>query len=496
MGHTYMEDIPAEAPEFNYNLVARALVPLLSRKSTGATVVGIHGPWGTGKTTLMRALERELRDEFDPEQHVFVQFNAWKYQERQALWRALILRVLGELRAHGADQKNLEELEASLYRSFAVEEKGPWQVNWRTLIVELIGVLLSVVKLDFVAKALKESTGFFGRLLTWGWGSGEEKKDEEGSVIDKERVEKLASVLERTTVERQVVQVQSIEQFLDKFAELVEPKAGGGRRVFVFIDDLDRCLPESALEIFEAIKLFLDAPGCGYVVALDRDVIRKGLAVRYAQQSKDGGGLFVDPDEYIEKTISVSYDLPRLSASDARAVIEKFDLPVTLGEQHKKLILRALGPNPRRVKRFMNTLSVQLTLAKLAREAGEPIDEALLSSAAPDAPARFNYFLKLALLAYKYSGLFSLALKDPKLLQRLQRLSNQYSLGAKQDPAKARVERNEALANEPALLFGLKTEEEFWELMAASPSVLDDFKLTRQLLSWFRQTADDDEDEK
>jgi hypothetical protein len=144
----------------------------------------------------------------------------------------------------------------------------------------------------------------------------------------------------------------------------------------------------------------------------------------------------------------------------------------------------------------MNTLSVQLTLAKLAREAGEPIDEALLSSAAPDAPARFNYFLKLALLAYKYSGLFSLALKDPKLLQRLQRLSNQYSLGAKQDPAKARVERNEALANEPALLFGLKTEEEFWELMAASPSVLDDFKLTRQLLSWFRQTADDDEDEK
>lgn len=487
MGHTYLEDIPAKAPEFNYNLVAKALTPLLSQESTGATVVGIHGPWGAGKTTLMRALERELKIKFDDKHHVFVQFNAWKYQERQALWRALILRVLGELRNHGADKEKLEELEASLYRSFAVEEKGPWKVNWRTLIVELLGILLSVVKLDFVANALRQSTGFFGRLLTWSSG-GKKKDDEKGSVVDEKRVEKLASVLERTTVERQVVQVQSIEQFLDKFAELLKPTDDSGRRVFVFIDDLDRCLPESALEIFEAIKLFLDAPGCGYVVALDRDVIRKGLAVRYSQQAKDGGGLFVDPDEYIEKTISVSYDLPRLSASDARTIIKGFDLPIALNEQHEQLILLALGPNPRRVKRFMNTLSVQLQLAKLAKDAGEAIDEALISFATDAAPARFNYFLKLALLAYKYSGLFSLALKDPSLLQRLQRLSNEYGGTVKQDPAKARSVRNEALANEPALLFGLKTEEEFWQLMAASPSVLDDFDLTTQLLSWFRQT--------
>jgi hypothetical protein len=171
MGHTYLEDIPADAPEFNYTLVAKALAPLFSQESTGATVVGIHGPWGTGKTTLMRSRERELKTKFDDAQHVFIQFNAWKYQERQALWRALILRVLGELRNHGADTDTLEELEASLYRSFAVEEKGPWKVNWRTLIVELLGVLLSVVKLDFVATALKESGGFIGKLLTWGGGA-------------------------------------------------------------------------------------------------------------------------------------------------------------------------------------------------------------------------------------------------------------------------------------------------------------------------------------
>ncbi|MBC8029113.1 MAG: AAA family ATPase [Pyrinomonadaceae bacterium] len=488
MGHSYLEDIPTDAPEFNYGLVAQALAPLLKQKSTGATVVGIHGSWGTGKTTLMRALERELKKTFDDKAHVFIQFNAWKYQERQALWRALILRVLGELRNRDVDVVKLSELEASLYRSFAVEEKGPWKLNWRTLIIELLGILLSVVKLDFVSKALKESGGFFGKLLSWG--GGKSAKDNEAALVDKERIEKMASVLERTTVERQVVQVESIEQFLDKFSELINKSAAGDRRVFVFIDDLDRCLPESALEIFEAIKLFLDAPGCGYVVALDRDVIRKGLAVRYSQQSKDaGGGLFVDPDEYIEKTISVSYDLPRLSAADALDIIKEYELTVALDQQHHNLILLALGPNPRRIKRFMNTLSVQLQLARLVRESGAPIDESLISFAADGAVRQFDYFLKLALLAYKYSGLFSLALKDPGLLRRLQVLSNDYKNNVDKDPGAARVKRNLALDTEPTLLGGLKTEEEFWQLMASTPSVLDDFKLTTRLLSWFRQTG-------
>lgn len=485
MSKTYLEDIPSDTPEFNYKLVAKALSPLLDQPSTGAMVVGIHGPWGSGKTTLMRELERELKAKFADEKHIFIQFNAWKYQEKQALWRALILRVIGELGNRTTDKKQLEELEASLYSSFEVEEKGPWKVSWRALIVETFGILLSLVKLDFVGKAIKESGGFVGKLLSWGAGS--KKEDDEESIINKERVEKLASVLERTTVQRQVVQVQSIEQFLDKFAKVIEPATHDGRRLFVFIDDLDRCLPESALEIFEAIKLFLDAPGCGYVVALDRDVIRKGLAVRYSQQSGDGGGLFIDPDEYIEKTISVSYDLPRLSESDTRAIVRKFELPLKLTPEHEQLILVALGPNPRRVKRFMNTLSVQLQLAQLVKGSGATIEGSLIAFDSDHAPQRFKYFLKLALLSYKYSGLFSLVLKDPEVLRRLQRLSAEFRNSAVSDPGKARSVRNQALDTESALMAGLKTEEEFWSLMATSPGFLEDESLTKQLLSWFRQ---------
>ena len=76
------------------------------------------------------------------------------------------------------------------------------------------------------------------------------------------------------------------------------------------------------------------------------------------------------------------------------------------------------------------------------------------------------------------------------MLERLQRLSNTYAGAVGKDPANARKTRNAAVDNEPALLQGLKTDEEFWQLMAAPPSLLDDFALTKHLLGWFRQTIE------
>jgi len=477
MNHTYIEDTPTENPKFDFILIAKALSSLLLRPSQSAIVLGIHGSWGSGKTTLMKALRHELESSLSQNKAIFIEFNAWKFQDRQALWRALILHMLAELRERGGDKAKIDELNHALYRAFAVEEKGPWTINWRTFIVEIIGILLSILKLDFVASAIKDSTGLFGRIFT-----GSKNKVDN---VDKERVGRLASMLERTIVERNVLQVQSIEQFLDEFRNLIDQLTQGGQRVFVFIDDLDRCLPESALEIFESIKLFLDAPGCGYVVALDREVIRKGLAVKYGQRGEIAAGqIFINPDEYIEKTISVSYDLPRLSSADAYELIKEFQLPIGLDEQHKKLIIAGLGANPRRVKRFMNTLAVQLRLAEVAKEAGLTVHERIISNSQP---RNFDLFLKLHLIAYRYPGVIAFALDDPGLLERLQKVSNEYNHQVKDNnPVAAREKRKAALLDESPIISTLHGEEEFWRLMAEKPSMLDELDVLSQLLNWFR----------
>ena len=46
----------------------------------------------------------------------------------------------------------------------------------------------------------------------------------------------------------------------------------------VFIDDLDRCLPAQAVQVLEAVKLFLDKPGCIYLLGADVDLIQKAVA--------------------------------------------------------------------------------------------------------------------------------------------------------------------------------------------------------------------------
>ena len=480
MTSTYLEDIPAAKPGFDYILVARALANLLARPHSSATVLGVHGPWGSGKTTMMAAVRRELEATIEVDKGVYIDFNAWKFQDRQALWRALILHMLGELQRCGGEEKAIKELEQALYQAFSVEEQGPWSINWRTMIVEIIGILLSIVKLDFVANAIRDSTGWIGRLFRGRRG----KDDGEDPVIDQERVERLASVLERTTVERHVQQVQSIEQFLDKFRQLIEQFQAQGRRVFVFVDDLDRCLPESALEVFESIKLFLDAPGCAYVVALDRDVIRKGLAVRYSSaETAMRTQSLIDPDEYIEKTISISYDLPRLGPNDVHTLVGDFELPVALDARHHGLLIAGLGTNPRRVKRFMNTLAMHLSVAEIAHQANLSVPEWLVTGSEP---RKFDVFLKLLLIAYRYSGIFSTAVEDPHLLERLQKISNVFESKKGEDMEKARSARNLSLTHELLIVQELGQMEGFWRLIAEQPSLMLDWQLTEGLLNWFR----------
>jgi hypothetical protein len=487
MAFTYIPDYPAKEPSFDYKVVAKGLAPLLLRPSDpGATVVGIHGPWGAGKTTLMAAIQREIEAEVP--YGISIEFNAWKFQDREALWRALILHILGELRRVKAqswlkgnpgkkiddfEDPKLCQVEDKLYRAFSVEERGPWKVQWRTLIVELVTIGLSVFKLGFVSTALKGSKSWMGRLFGGLDDKGGKETGESG--LKHDRVKELAGVLERDVLHRQVNQVQSIEQFLAEFSKLIGEFSKEWRRVFVFIDDLDRCLPESALEIFEAIKLFLDAPGIAYVIALDRDTIRKALAVRYARQDEaDRGQSLLDPDEYIEKTISVSFDLPKLSEEDAIEFIQEVELPCILDDARRKAIVRALGTNPRRLRRFMNALSVNLHIAEGAGEAGKLALE----------PASLDLFLKLLLISYRYSGIFSMVRENPDLLIGLQKIANVYS--GNKDKQAARKARNDLLDKESPLMAKLAEKEDFWTVMALPPQLNDDEKAMGNMLNWFR----------
>jgi energy-coupling factor transporter ATP-binding protein EcfA2 len=484
-------DAPAAIPQFDFDRLATALHATLTReRAESAFVLGLHGPWGSGKTTLLEAIARRL-----PESAVVVRFNAWKYDTREALWRALILTVLDKLRDEGqlgqVEQDEITEMQRSLYERFSVSERGPLEVDWTAAAAAGVQVAIGAAALHFGGGALLGLAAglrsFFGQ-----------KKDADGKAEDTaKQIERAATILQRKTIERTVQQVVSIEQFLGDFRKIVG-KLGAIRRVYVLIDDLDRCLPETALGIFEAIKLFLDAPQCAYVIAVDRAVIRRGLELRYPAKSLDERRTLppaVDPDEYIEKTVTLSLDLPMLADADGAYLLASGHLAGKISNDAADEIVYALGTNPRRLLRFGTMLTLWLDVAqKLIDE-----DHRILRFAPLESGNR-ALFLKLSLIGYLNSALLAEMRRDSELPSRLQKICNDAFAGAQEDapraadragtlkPDAAKIIATES-ANEPPVVAQALLDPAVMRALRLLPLLNEDRARVAEALRWFRSAA-------
>src|SRR5450432_3767946 len=103
---------------------------------------------------------------------------------------------------------------------------------------------------------------------------------------------------------------QQIEAFRREFGELL---VGLDTTLVLFIDNLDRCLPDTAIGTLEAIRLFLFMPRTAFVIAADEDMIRHSVAKH-----------FDDPNashvrDYLDKVIQVPLRVPQVGTEDLRA---------------------------------------------------------------------------------------------------------------------------------------------------------------------------------
>ena len=132
-----------------------------------------------------------------------------------------------------------------------------------------------------------------------------------------------------------------------------------GHRLVIFIDDLDRCTPEGALEILESIKTFFDIEGIIYVIGMDPATIDPIIQVKYGENSKISGL------DYMQKIVQLPFQIPVWSDKDLGRTIKEIanetelpkDITDKLLEQEiKDLIINSAKLNPRNIKRFINSL--------------------------------------------------------------------------------------------------------------------------------------------
>ncbi len=217
--------------------------------------------------------------------------------------------------------------------------------------------------------------------------------------------------------------------YYDVVSELKKAVIDKDFRIVVFVDDLDRCLPEKAVELLESIKLFLDLPGYVFVIGVDRDVIEKGITYHYrfyhqAKQDANEGikqqcERIITPDEYLDKMIQVPLELPPI-----RPKIKKEYIRSLLGdydEDSVRFIERGIDSNPRCLKRFVNLLAYMSRFAdrkekdlraepNLTEERKKVLDQGFTPT----------LYTKWALIVFGHRFLYNRIKGNPHLLLELQ----------------------------------------------------------------------------
>ncbi len=349
-----VSDVAIDDPDPKHELLRfkRYVVPIVgiltNPQAETPFTIGIFGDWGSGKSTVLKLVERGLNDGY-ADRFLCIQFNAWLHRKEPNLLVPLLHALNDEL------QKGLGgKFKASAARI--------------TEILIRLGADILLKKLTFDAVSLKQL-----------------------EELEKQYQEKKGEV------ESEVRRLRDILQ-----AELLEVGKDGTRVVF-FVDDLDRCEPDQIVEVLECLKLFFDLRNAFILIAADKRIIDRGIEVRYgkfefAKKSIEIGG------EYIEKMVQLPLQLFPIFPDQVEAFIKSLNPPNDFAP-YVTLLAGIVAPNPRRIKRVINTLTVFGAMAE--------VDGTL-------AGLKRDVLLRLAVLQLQSPDVYSAISADPPLLVALE----------------------------------------------------------------------------
>ena len=329
-------DEPAVEDEFGIGKYIDGLAEFIAECKTPLTI-SIQGTWGTGKTSIMYLVKEKLAENINGNIVVPVWFNTWKFSQfnmSDQLPVSLISSLINKLNLKDAAVK--EDAKAGLK------------------------ILRRVCTIGSLAAAGLQSFGLapLGDLL------------QESSKELKEELDKVSQGAPADAAE-------SIEKLKDTFNACVQKcleengiKDNG--RIVIFIDDLDRLNPGKAVELLEVLKLFLDCKNCVFVLAIDYDVVCRGVNIKYGSLADDKTEAEEKGKMFFDKIIQVPFKMPV-----ARYKIENFvascfrQMNFPLNENNKdeldvyvNLIKYSIGTNPRSMKRLFNAYQLLLKIAR------------------------------------------------------------------------------------------------------------------------------------
>ncbi|MGJ8643331.1 MAG: KAP family P-loop NTPase fold protein [Luteolibacter sp.] len=239
-------------------------------------VVALNGGFGTGKSTFLRMWESDLKarradGKFVP---MPLSLNAWESDYCGDPLMAILAALTEAVDAW--DEAISDEDKEALKEAIK-------DVGW------------------FVTGLANEFAAKWTGINVMAAGEVADKKKED-------RIEKIPDFVE--LYQNRTAALRTLKEKLNIVFGGEEPK------VFVFVDELDRCRPDYAVSYLETIKHVFDVRGMVFVLAIDREHLASSARALFGQD--------LDFGEYFRKFCHRVIDLPKPDESGARELVAEY----------------------------------------------------------------------------------------------------------------------------------------------------------------------------
>lgn len=376
-------DKETEIDYLNFGYMVDLIADIATNRELSPSTIGLYGDWGCGKSSLMKLVQKEIEEKYpknekkkDTVKTLCIEFNGWLFEGYEDTKTSLCGAILDALADKKRFSKEVTDYAKELIKKIDINKILGKGVKYGLDLFLSGGIgILTDLSLSSLLSTIKSNAG----------------------EVQAKDIEEILSMLKKNDKTR-----TEIKNFRNEFKDLL--KKSKVENVVVFIDELDRCLPDTVLEVFEAMRLFLFVEGMSFVIGADERLIQYSIKSKYKEVP--GNNLDIGK-EYLEKVIQYPLYIPQLTRAEVNQYLACLLLKQTLSDEKFKEILgivytltpdqdlsmdlisdkapdltenckqemalarqisSVLAPsingNPRQCKRFLNTLYMRLKLAE------------------------------------------------------------------------------------------------------------------------------------
>lgn len=366
------KDSEAEIDFLDFDYLIGVLKDIIENEDLLPATIGVYGDWGSGKSSLIKLA---INDFEDNKNIVCLNFNAWLFESYEDAKASLLGSILDKI----CEEKKLTEKATNIAQ----------------------GLYKSIDKLKLFKKSflfgmdIATTGGLFSALSLLLTNSA---KEDHTKMMDKIK-ENIKDEMNENNIRN------DIKEFRKQFDDLLEETKID--KLIIFIDELDRCSPDTILSTLEAIRLFLFTGNTVFIIGADE----RQIAYAVKNKFKEIKGQEIDiGKEYLEKLIQYPIRIPRLNSKEMEFYMiclllqkklntdkfaelidylnkqkkEKFldfdvdyellmnfdkDIAnntrdeISIAKQLSPILSAGLNGNPRQCKRFLNSLSMREKMA-------------------------------------------------------------------------------------------------------------------------------------